>query len=420
MAQVNLKTGYGVEVINGETHVYCMQQNGKVIDHVMQPGKNTLTMYNENNHKSVMTIDWSDVDSGTSFIAVGNSNDTFSYEKLSRIESSEPGYVYAYLHSGNSQTAPGGFEKMTNLLEEIAEANGIEEPRMATAGYSGSGPAAYTSARDINNVSYCLLSDPISDLGDFKSGDNVKTLVITSYAGNCNQRIQEACTKNTFIIELNATTPYVHKYGHGLVGKYGLADFTKGTLDMVKVSDQLKADGWDFNIVYFDENGKRHETKNATEAQTFVEQLKGDDFADLPSDTKNEEDDVGLTLINVGFACKRLQRTLSGMDEHIKSLTGLHGLDNTPAKQSSFLNGAPGFPSGVDTSNYAKASDCVKTFTSKLESAYAAATNLYNTLDAVQQSAGTYFQDIQTPPAGGGSYTFANNNGKDFGEDNLV
>ena len=273
--QVDPSVGYSVQVIDGQTHVYCRQSNGSIVDNVLTPGRNRLTFSDLSkgvNRSNSITLNWPGINSNTSFLAVGNPNTVFSVNNLSKIEVKDSNIVYGYIASGG-QTGTTGFEKVIKMFEKIAEANGMSEPTIGLSGYSGSGPAAYVSTRDSNSAKFCILADPCSRLHNYNSGDGVYTLVLTSRNGNDEQRILKANTKNTFIIELNQSIYKVHGIIYDLVSKYNLTSALSGNLDINTVTQLIKADGYDCKLIYIDGEGNRHNNLDNETAQKYLQQM---------------------------------------------------------------------------------------------------------------------------------------------------
>ena len=276
MANIDPKLGYGVEVINGQTHIYCLQKNGNVTDYALKQGMNKINYCPQgSSNTTTITLNWPGINEKTSFLAVGNPNTTFSVSNLSKIEVKDSNIVYGYIQGGG-QTQTTGFEKVLTMFEKVADANGMSNPTIATSGYSGSGPSAYLSTKASNSAKVCILADPCSQRLNYDSGDGVYTLVLTSRSGNDERRILSSNTKNTFIIELNQSIYKIHGKAYDLVSEYGLTDILSGNLDIKEVYSRIRADKYDCKLIYIDENGKIHRSLDLNTAQNYLDKMMTD------------------------------------------------------------------------------------------------------------------------------------------------
>ena len=181
METIDNNKGYEVRVEeDGKTHIYCEQKDNTIKDYVLEPGENKIQIKGFQ-----ITLDCPEINSDTSYLAVGNGSDgggKGNYLEGSRtVEIEGSNRVYAYMvESGKTSTNHYGV--MLDLFDDIAEANGVENPVKATLGFSASGTESYKYARDTEGVHTCLLVDPVSwsNTKEYNSGDDVYTLALVN------------------------------------------------------------------------------------------------------------------------------------------------------------------------------------------------------------------------------------------------
>ena len=342
MAKIDSSIGYSVKVIDGQTHIYCLQRDGTAVDTVLKPGNNTLRYYYTNDNGALqsgaITLKWTDIRPNSTFLAVGNPNTGFSVQNLSKIENTGNDMVYGYVHSGGAQTGPGGFNRLIHLFEDIAEANGMQNPTIATSGYSGSGSAAYITARDSSSVNLCILADPWSDLYNYNSGDNTYTLVLTSNNGHDAKRIMNSNTKNTFIIELNRPMTSIHGKMYDLVRNYNLTRIMTGDLNIDDVLSRIEADGYEANLIFIDENGNINEHLDNTTAQGILEGMMREagstSLEKIVEASENLRDLSSFYKVNDGTLASNLAFVSNAVDQIQSGITDYSNITYTKASDN--------------------------------------------------------------------------------------
>ncbi len=268
--EIDAQKGYGVIVgEDNQTHIFCKENDDSITEYILTPGQNKITY-----EGGTIYLNMPEIDENTSFLAVGNGNSDWSEALLngtdysvglSSIETPNSNRVYGYIRGG--QTTTTGYEKVIGLFKDIASANGIENPNIATSGFSGSGPAAHSSARSIEGVSVCLEADPCSPNSrgkekDYKSDENVYTISVACGPISAKNKTEDTVSmrdnqiKNTLIIELDANRSRYHASTIEVLSTSGLTDFIDDHIDINEVIDKINKDGFKVSkVVLIDENG---------------------------------------------------------------------------------------------------------------------------------------------------------------------
>lgn len=103
-------------------------------------------------------------------------------------------------------------------------------------------------------------------------------------------------------------------------------------------------------------------------------------------------DSAEFNLVNTGRAVESLASSLASIGGHMKSLTNINGLNTQAKGTSKFLSSCPSFPSGVNTSAFMAANDCISAMGKQIETAYNAALGVHNALLNAEGLAPTYYQ----------------------------